>query len=87
MGRWSTAPGRKPVSQVDRIELELTNELLQLSAPFRISGHVFRDSPVTVVTLRQGSHVGRGEAAGVYYLDDKPVDMLATLEAMRDRRP
>jgi L-alanine-DL-glutamate epimerase-like enolase superfamily enzyme len=72
------------VSQVDRIELELANELLQLSAPFRISGHVFRDSPVTVATVRQGGHVGRGEAAGVYYCDDRPADMLLALEAMRE---
>ncbi|WP_245156304.1 dipeptide epimerase [Agrilutibacter solisilvae] len=71
------------MSQVDRIELELANELLQLSAPFRISGHVFRDSPVTVATLRQGGCTGRGEAAGVYYLADRPADMLPALEAVR----
>ena len=27
---------------------------------------------------------GRGEAAGVYYMDDRPEGMLATLEGMRD---
>jgi len=65
--------------------LELHNEPLPLAAPFRISGHVFHDMPATVVTLRHGDHVGRGEAAGVYYLDDRPPLMLATLENLRDR--
>ena len=69
--------------QTDRVELELRNELLRLSAPFRISGHVFETSPVTIVTLRQGQCIGRGEAAGVYYLRDEPVDMLRTLETLR----
>ncbi|HJW45342.1 MAG TPA: dipeptide epimerase, partial [Lysobacter sp.] len=55
------------------------------SAPFRISGHVFEASPVTIVTLRQGGCIGRGEASGVYYLRDEPADMLRTLEKLRDR--
>ena len=71
--------------KIDRVELALRNELLRLSAPFRISGHVFEASPVTMVTLRQGGHIGRGEAAGVYYLHDEPADMLLTLESIRDR--
>jgi L-alanine-DL-glutamate epimerase-like enolase superfamily enzyme len=74
-----------PVSNADRVELRLHNELLRLSAPFRISGHVFLDSPVTLATLRQRSHVGRGEAAGVYYMHDHPDTMLATLETLRER--
>jgi L-Ala-D/L-Glu epimerase len=68
-----------------RIELDLHNEPLPLSAPFRIAGHVFEAMPATVVTLREGRHVGRGEAAGVYYNDDHPDTMLATLEALRPR--
>ncbi|MDR6989998.1 dipeptide epimerase [Luteimonas sp. 3794] len=67
------------------VELELHNEPLPLSAPFRIAGHVFSAMPATVVTLRAGAHVGRGEAAGVYYTHDHPETMLATLEAMRPR--
>ena len=65
------------------IELELRNEELRLAAPFRISGHVFHVVPVTLVTLRDGAQAGRGEAAGVYYLDDRPDGMLATLESHR----
>lgn len=68
-----------------KTELELRNEPLRLSAPFRISGYVFEAMPATVVTLRRGLHSGRGEAAGVYYNDDHPEGMLATLEALRAR--
>jgi L-Ala-D/L-Glu epimerase len=67
------------------VQLELHNEPLPMSAPFRIAGHVFEAMPATVVTLRDGVHVGRGEAAGVYYNDDGPEAMIATLEAMRGR--
>jgi L-alanine-DL-glutamate epimerase-like enolase superfamily enzyme len=73
------------VIQTDRVELVLRNELLRLSEPFRISGHVFEASPVTVVNLRQGQIIGRGEASGVYYLRDEPSDMLRTLDSMRDQ--
>ncbi|AKC86258.1 dipeptide epimerase [Pseudoxanthomonas suwonensis] len=66
-------------------ELELRNEPLRLSAPFRIAGYVFEAMPATVVTLRQGGYSGRGEAAGVYYNDDHPEGMLATLESLRPR--
>ena len=67
------------------VQLELHNEPLPLSAPFRIAGHVFEAMPATVVTLRDGGFFGRGEAAGVYYMDDHPESMIATLEALRPR--
>ncbi|WP_337926455.1 dipeptide epimerase [Luteimonas saliphila] len=67
------------------LALELHNEPLPMAAPFRIAGHVFEAMPATVATLRDGAHVGRGEAAGVYYNNDHPEAMLATLEALRPR--
>ena len=67
-----------------RVRLTLRNEPLQLSAPFRISGYVFDAMPATIVILDDGTHQGRGEAAGVYYMDDNPENMLATLEGLRD---
>ncbi|PYK61935.1 MAG: dipeptide epimerase, partial [Verrucomicrobia bacterium] len=67
-----------------RVRLEVRNENLPLKAPFRISGYTFHDSPVTLVTLRDGGVEGRGEAAGVYYLNDTTDRMLATIEAHRD---
>ncbi|MEO8453639.1 MAG: dipeptide epimerase [Sphingomicrobium sp.] len=54
-----------------------------LSAPFRISGFVFEHSDMVVVELTDGDHVGRGEAAGVYYLGDDSAHIVAELEAHR----
>ena len=67
-----------------RLRLSLHNEPLPLASPFRISGYVFEAMPATVVTLDDGVHDGRGEGAGVYYLDDVPERMLATLESHRE---
>lgn len=66
-----------------RLRLSLHNEPLPLAQPFRISGYVFEAMPATVVALDDGTHEGRGEGAGVYYLDDVPERMLATLESHR----
>ena len=41
-----------------------------MHAPFRITGRVFTALDCLLVEIREGSHAGRGEAAGVYYLDD-----------------
>ncbi len=65
-----------------RIVLEAYNEELLLKAPFRISGYTFDKSPVTLVTLREGNLTGRGEASGVYYLEDTPERMLLTIEKL-----
>jgi L-alanine-DL-glutamate epimerase-like enolase superfamily enzyme len=66
-----------------RIDMRVEVERLPLKAPFRISGYTFTEVPVAVVTLRSGAAVGRGEAAGVYYLDDTPERIARTLEAHR----
>jgi L-Ala-D/L-Glu epimerase len=66
------------------IRLEVHNEDLRLKEPFRISGYTFQESPVTLVTLRDGPDQGRGEGSGVYYLNDLPKDMLATIENKRE---
>ena len=65
------------------IRFEVHNEDLRLKEPFRISGYTFQVSPVTLVTLREGAYQGRGEGSGVYYLNDLPKGMLATIEARR----
>jgi L-Ala-D/L-Glu epimerase len=59
-------------------------ERLPLKAPFRITGYTFTEVPVAVLTLRSGAAMGRGEAAGVYYLDDTPERIADTLEAHRE---
>ncbi len=63
--------------------LDLAIESLPLAKPFRISGHVFTDTPVVLVTLSDGEHSGRGEASGVYYLGDDVPAMTAAIESVR----
>jgi L-Ala-D/L-Glu epimerase len=65
------------------LRLSVALEKLRLSAPFRISGFVFEEVEVVVATLDNGLHSGRGEAAGVYYLNDTAQSMLATIEGAR----
>jgi L-Ala-D/L-Glu epimerase len=65
--------------------LKLTVEKVNLaySAPFRISGFVFDGQDVVVVSVDDGKHRGRGEAAGVYYLNDNADHAVAELESKR----
>jgi L-alanine-DL-glutamate epimerase-like enolase superfamily enzyme len=66
------------------LKLGIAVEKLRLSAPFRISGFVFEEQEVVVVTLDDGSHRGRGEASGVYYLGDTSQSMVAAIETVRE---
>jgi len=50
--------------------LELTKEHWALTEPFAISDRVFSSAEVIVATVCDGEHTGRGEATGVYYLED-----------------
>ena len=52
-------------------------------APFRITGYTFVHVDVLLVTLALDGHVGRGEAAGVYYKNDTPTSMQMQIEALR----
>lgn len=65
--------------------LKLTVEKVKLafSAPFRISGFVFDSQDAVVVTVDDGTHRGRGEAAGVYYLKDDAPYIVSILESKR----
>ena len=65
------------------LKLHVEIEKLRLSAPFRISGFVFEEQEVVVVTLDDGRHRGRGEASGVYYLGDTAQGMVVEIEAAR----
>src|SRR5450631_1807792 len=65
------------------LKLRVEIEKLRLSAPFRISGFVFEEFDVVVVTLDDGEQRGRGEASGVYYLGDNAQTMVASIEAVR----
>jgi L-alanine-DL-glutamate epimerase-like enolase superfamily enzyme len=65
------------------LKMHVAVEKLPLSAPFRISGFVFEEQDVVVVTLDDGRHQGRGEASGVYYLGDTAQSMVASIEVAR----
>jgi L-alanine-DL-glutamate epimerase-like enolase superfamily enzyme len=65
------------------LKANIAVEKLRLAAPFRISGYVFEEQEVVVVTLGDGSHSGRGEASGVYYLGDTAQTMVTAIEGAR----
>jgi L-Ala-D/L-Glu epimerase len=73
------------VIETSLLSLRAEIRSLPLANPFHISGHVFTQSDVLVVTLADGRVVGRGEASGVYYLQDDAAAMLATVERFRRR--
>lgn len=54
-----------------------------LVTPFRITGHMWKVLEVLVVGLAKDGYVGRGEAAGVYYKNDKPISMIKQIESVR----
>src|SRR6185437_4173737 len=66
-----------------RMQLEVTAESWAYATPFRITSFVFTAADVLCVTLSDGGHVGRGEAAGVYYHGETPASMAAQVEAVR----
>jgi L-alanine-DL-glutamate epimerase-like enolase superfamily enzyme len=66
-----------------KLKLEMSVEKLRLARPFRISGFVFEAQDGVVVTLDDGTHRGRGEASGVYYLDDNAPEIVAAIESRR----
>jgi L-alanine-DL-glutamate epimerase-like enolase superfamily enzyme len=68
---------------MSRLRLRLEVEKLRLAAPFHISGFVFEEQDAVVATLDDGAHQGRGEASGVYYLNDSAQTMIAAIEAKR----
>ena len=68
---------------MSRLKMGVSVEKLRLANPFRISGHVFDGRNAVIVTLDDGTHVGRGEASGVYYIGDDLEQMLAALANAR----
>jgi L-alanine-DL-glutamate epimerase-like enolase superfamily enzyme len=66
-----------------RVALTARRDSHPMKVPFRFAGWVMEAIPVLLVELGADGHVGRGEAAGVYYTDDTPDRMLATVESVR----
>ncbi len=63
--------------------MQIRPETFRFREPFRIAGHVFDVAEIVTVTLDDGSHTGRGEASGVFFLGDDIANMLSQLERGR----
>jgi L-alanine-DL-glutamate epimerase-like enolase superfamily enzyme len=64
-------------------KLSVEKVAIRFAEPFRITGYVFDAMPSIVATIADGDVVGRGEAAGVYYLEDDQDHMVAMIEDVR----
>lgn len=78
---WRLTPRREPSE--GPLKLRTTIEQWTLKAPFRITGYVWDRIEVLVVEIESEGRVGRGEAAGVYYKNDKPPSMRKQIESLR----
>ena len=63
--------------------LNLEKAAIRFAEPFRITGYVFEAMPSIVASIVEGDSIGRGEAAGVYYLGDDQERMLGMIEQVR----
>jgi L-alanine-DL-glutamate epimerase-like enolase superfamily enzyme len=64
------------------MKVSLHLEDWELIQPFRISGHQWLTSPTLVVQLAEDGFVGRGEAQGVFYLQETAQGIFAQAEAV-----
>jgi L-Ala-D/L-Glu epimerase len=65
------------------LTLNASIEHWPLVTPFHITGHTFEVIDVLIVTLATGDQVGRGEAAGVYFLNDHVNAMFDQVQQLR----
>ena len=63
--------------------LQVEKAAIRFAEPFRITGYVFEAMPSVVARIWERDCVGRGEAAGVYYLGDDQDRMIAAIEQVR----
>ncbi|MDO8863182.1 dipeptide epimerase [Haliea sp. E1-2-M8] len=64
--------------------MQISVEPWPLKQPFQITGYTFTEVELVYVTIRDGDHVGHGEGAGVYYLQETGAGIVAQIEAVRD---
>ncbi|MBM0106514.1 dipeptide epimerase [Steroidobacter sp. S1-65] len=65
------------------LRMHVEVERWPLVAPFRIAGYSFEFFDLLLITLEKDGQIGRGEAAGVHYRNDKPDSMRRQLEMLR----
>jgi L-alanine-DL-glutamate epimerase-like enolase superfamily enzyme len=70
----------QPLTQ---LKLQVEIEKWPLKAPFRITGYTFSELNIVVATLACSGHVGRGEAAGVYYRGETAASIASQIQAVR----
>ena len=63
--------------------LSVDTAAMRFAEPFRITNYVFESMPSVVARIADGNCVGRGEAAGVYYLGDDQQHMIGVIEDAR----
>lgn len=63
--------------------LTVEKAAIRFAEPFRITGYVFEAMPSIIAQIVEGESMGRGEAAGVYYLGDDQDHMLGMIEPIR----
>jgi L-alanine-DL-glutamate epimerase-like enolase superfamily enzyme len=71
------------IAKPEPLKLYAKLEKWPFVSPFRITGFTFEAIDVLVVQLERDGYAGRGEAAGVYYRNDKPASMMERIEALR----
>jgi len=69
----------------DSRALSVEKAAIRFAEPFRITGYVFEAMPSIVARIAEGGRVGRGEAAGVYYLGDDQQHMIEAVEQVRQQ--
>jgi L-alanine-DL-glutamate epimerase-like enolase superfamily enzyme len=74
-------------------KMTFSAETWEFRTPFTITGRTFTDVDLLYVSISENGSTGRGEGAGVYYLDENGTSMLAAvasvqaaIEAGADRR-
>lgn len=65
------------------LRLHVHKTIWPLTAPFRITGHVFENADAIMVALVDGDHIGRGEGLGAYYLGETGDSLIEQVEAAR----
>jgi L-alanine-DL-glutamate epimerase-like enolase superfamily enzyme len=63
--------------------LRVEKKAIRFAEPFRITGYVFEAMPSVLAEISDGDLIGRGEAAGVYYLGDDQQHMISMIDAAR----
>lgn len=62
--------------------LTVRREHWNMRSAIKITGHAFSELACVVVELGEAGKIGRGEAAGVYYLNDRAEDAVDQIEAL-----